>query len=171
MNPEGETLMDDVSPLPAVDVGEIFGMLDYLAEEGGRTDVYALASDLNLEIDDLLPIIKAAELLEFVKIEEGDLILTNLGKSLLKGDENERKLIFKKSLKKLPIFKELIELLLNIPDKTIDKNELLIVLQQEMRDTEAKNMLKAVINLGRYAELIGYNPEEKEIYLDELGEE
>jgi len=37
--------MDDVSPLPAVDVGEIFGMLDYLAEEGGRTDVYALASD------------------------------------------------------------------------------------------------------------------------------
>jgi NitT/TauT family transport system ATP-binding protein len=171
VNPNRETLMDDVSPLPAVDVGEIFGMLDYLDDEGGRTDVYALASDLNLEIDDLLPIIKAAELLQFVKIEEGDLILTELGKSVLTGDENKRKLIFKKSLKKLPIFKKLIELLLNAPDKTIDKNDLLVILQQEMRETEAKNMLKTAINLGRYAELIGYNPEEKEIYLDELGEE
>jgi len=161
--------MDDVSPLPEVEIGEIIGMLDYLKEEEGRTDIYALSSDLNLEIDDLLPIIKAAELLRFARVEEGDLILTDLGKSLLKGDENKRKLIFKESLKKLPVFKRLIKLLLNSPDQTMDKSDLLDALKQEMREEDARDVLKTIINLGRYAELIGYNPEEKEIYLDELG--
>lgn len=162
--------MDDVSPLPEVEVGEIIGMLDYLKEENGRTDIYALASDLNLEIDELLPIIKAAELLGFAKVEDGDLILMDLGKSLLQGDENKRKLIFKERLKKLPIFDKLIKLLLNSADKTMDKEDVLDALKQEMREEDARSTLKTIINLGRYAELIGYNPEEKEIYLDELGD-
>jgi len=162
--------MDDVSPLPEVEVGEIIGMLDYLKEENGRTDIYALASDLNLEIDELLPIIKAAELLGFAKVEDGDLILMELGKSLLQGDENKRKLIFKERLKKLPIFDKLIKLLLNSADKTMDKEDVLDALKQEMREEDARSTLKTIINLGRYAELIGYNPEEKEIYLDELGD-
>jgi len=162
--------MDDVSPLPEVEVGEIIGMLDYLKEENGRTDIYALASDLNLEIDELLPIIKAAELLGFAKVEDGDLILMDLGKSLLRGDENKRKLIFKERLKKLPIFDKLIKLLLQSPDKTMDKEDVLDALKQEMSEEDARSTLKTIINLGRYAELIGYNPEEKEIYLDELGD-
>ncbi len=162
--------MDDVSPLPEVEVGEIIGMLDYLKEENGRTDIYALASDLNLEIDELLPIIKAAELLGFAKVEDGDLILMDLGKSLLRGDENKRKLIFKERLKKLPIFDKLIKLLLQSPDKTMDKEDVLDALKQEMSEEDARSTLKTIINLGRYAELIGYNPEEKQIYLDELGD-
>ncbi len=161
--------MDDVSPLPEVEIGEIIGMLDYLKEEQGRTDIYVLSSDLNLEVDELLPIIKAAELLGFAKVEEGDLILTDLGSSLLKGDENKRKLIFKERLKKLPIFDKFIKLLLDSPDQTMDKEDILDALKQEMREEDARSTLKTIINLGRYAELIGYNPEEKEIYLDELG--
>lgn len=162
--------MDDVLPLPEVEVGEIIGMLDYLKEEDGRMDIYALASDLNLEIDELVPIIKASELLGFAKVEEGDLILTDLGKTLLKGDENKRKLIFKESLKKLPIFDKFIKLLLKSPDQTMDKEDVLEALKQEMGEEDARSTLKTIINLGRYAELIGYNPEEKEIYLDELGD-
>ncbi len=163
--------MDDVSPLPDVEIGEIIGMLEYLNDEGGRTDIYEIADDLNLEIDDLVPIIKAAEMLGFVKVEKGDLILLDLGKELINGDENRRKIIFKESLKKLPAFKKLINILLENPEHSIDKSDLLELLSQEMPNDEAKVTLKGLINFGRYAELIGYNPEDKEVYLDKLTEE
>ncbi len=160
--------MDDVAPLPDVEIGEIIGMLEYLKEEGGRTDIYEIADDENLEIDDLVPIIKVATLLGFARVENGDLILTELGKELIEGDENKRKLIFKEALKKLPAFKKVIELLLSNPDHSIDKSDLLKLLMQEMPEDEARVTLKSLINFGRYAELIGYNPENKEIYLDQL---
>ncbi len=160
--------MDDVAPLPDVEIGEIIGMLEYLKEESGRTDIYEIADEENLEIDDLVPIIKAASLLGFAKVEDGDLILTDLGKELVDGDENKRKLIFKEALKKLPAFKKVIDLLLEDSEHTIDKSDLLELLMREMPEDEARTTLKSLINFGRYAELIGYNPEDKEIYLDHL---
>jgi len=39
-----------------------------------------------------------------------------------------------------------------------------------MSSDEAQETLRGIIELGRYAELIGYNPEDKEIYLDKLEE-
>ncbi len=163
--------MDDVAPLPDVEIGEIIGMLEYLKEEGGRTDIYEIADDLNLEIDDLVPIIKAAELLGFANVENGDLILTKLGEELVNGDENKRKILFKESLKKLPVFKKVLDILLSSQEHSIDKHELLSMLKQEMPEDEANTTLRSLINFGRYAELIGYNPEDKEIYLDKIMEE
>jgi len=163
--------MDDVAPLPDVEIGEIIGMLEYLKEEEGRTDIYEIADDLNLEIDDLVPIIKAAELFGFAKVENGDLILTKLGEELVNGDENKRKILFKESLKKLPVFKKVLDILLSSQEHSIDKHELLSLLKQEMPEDEANITLRSLINFGRYAELIGYNPEDKEIYLDKIMEE
>ncbi len=163
--------MDDMAPLPDVEIGEIIGMLEYLKEEGGKTDIYEIADDLNLEIDDLVPIIKAAELLGFASVENGDLILTRLGKELVNGDENKRKILFKESLKKLPVFKKVLDILLSSQEHSIDKHELLSLLKQEMPEDEANTTLKSLINFGRYAELIGYNPEDKKIYLDKIMEE
>ncbi len=163
--------MDDVAPLPDVEIGEIIGMLEYLKEEGGKTDIYEIADDLNLEIDDLVPIIKAAELLGFANVENGDLILTKLGEEIVNGDENKRKILFKESLKKLPVFKKVLNILLSSQEHFIDKHELLSMLKQEMPEDEANTTLRSLINFGRYAELIGYNPEDKEIYLDKIMEE
>jgi len=40
-----------------------------------------------------------------------------------------------------------------------------------MSEDEASETLKSLIELGRYAELIGYNPEDKDVYLDMLDEQ
>jgi len=163
--------MDDVSPLPYVEVGKLMGMLVYLEDIDGRGDIYAIASDMESEVDEIIPLIKVAEALGFATVIEGDLVLTELGKTLVMGDENKRKIMFKKSIKKLPIFKRIIDILEVTPDNSISKNKLLDVLTSEMSEEEAQTHLKSIIELGRYAELIGYNPEDKEIYLDKLEEE
>lgn len=162
--------MDDVSPLPYVEVGNLLGMLSYLEDQEGVTDIYLIAQDMDLEVDELLPLIRIGELLGFVEVKDGDLILTEIGKSLMQGDENSKKIIFKEALKKIPAFQKLIEILINIPDKSISRNDLLGVMTEEMTEDEAQESLRSIIELGRYAELIGYNPEDKEIYLDKLEE-
>ena len=163
--------MEDVSPLPFIEVGKMIGMLVYLEDLDGKTDVYVLSSDLSLEMDELVNLIKISELLGFVTVLEGDLYITRTGKDLVYGDENKRKIIFKKALKKLSVFEKIIKILLKSEDKTIQKSRLLSILSEEMSEGEASETLKSLIELGRYAELIGYNPEDKDIYLDMLDEQ
>jgi len=162
--------MEDASPLPYIEVGKMIGMLVYLEDLDGKTDIYVISSDLGLEMDELVSLIKISELLDFVEVKEGDLYITQTGKDLVYGDENKRKIIFKKALKKLPVFQKIISILLHSEDKTIQKSKLLSILLEEMSEGEANETLKSLIELGRYAELIGYNPEDKDIYLDMLEE-
>jgi NitT/TauT family transport system ATP-binding protein len=162
--------MEDASPLPYIEVGKMIGMLVYLEDLDGKTDIYIISSDLGLEMDELVSLIKISELLDFVKVKEGDLYITQTGKDLVYGDENKRKIIFKKALKKLPVFQKIINILLQSEDKTLQKSKLLSILLEEMSEEEANETLKSLIELGRYAELIGYNPEDKDIYLDMLEE-
>ncbi len=56
--------------LPHARPGGIAGLLELLLDKGGRDDIYRLADDLAFEIDDLLPIVDAAQLLGFLKVED-----------------------------------------------------------------------------------------------------
>ncbi|MGB9695517.1 MAG: AAA-associated domain-containing protein, partial [Caldisericaceae bacterium] len=147
--------MDDVSPLPYVEVGKLVGMLVYLEDLDGRGDIYAIASDMESEVDEIIPLIKVAEALGFASVTEGDLVLTDLGKELVLGDENKRKLMFKSAIKKLRIFRKIIDVLETVPDNSISRSKLLDILTSEMSEEEAEEHLKSIIELGRYAELIG----------------
>jgi len=50
----------DDSACPA---GAIAGLLELLNDRGGRDDLYRIAEELRMEVDDLLPIVEAATLL------------------------------------------------------------------------------------------------------------
>jgi len=162
--------MDDISPLPYVEVGKLVGLLVYLEDSEGKVDVYMIPDDIDIEADELISLLNIAQTLGFVEVKEGDVFITDTGKEVVYGDENKRKIIFKEAIKKIPIFKKVINLLIRAKENAVDKDELLEALQEEMSSDEAQETLRGIIELGRYAELIGYNPEDKEIYLDKLEE-
>ena len=62
--------------LPHARPGGIAGLLELIIDQDGRTDIYRLADELAFEIDDLFPIVDAAQLLGFLKVEEGDAAIT-----------------------------------------------------------------------------------------------
>src|SRR5258708_20564128 len=62
--------------LPHARPGGIAGLLELLIDHNGKDDIYRLADDLAFEIDDLLPIVDAAQLLDFLLIEEADAAIT-----------------------------------------------------------------------------------------------
>jgi NitT/TauT family transport system ATP-binding protein len=66
--------------LPHARRGAVAGLLEMLADRNGRDDMYRLAAALSFEIDDLLPVVDAAVVLGFAKLEEGDVELTPAGR-------------------------------------------------------------------------------------------
>src|ERR1022692_4338624 len=71
------------------------GLLELLIDKGGRDDIYRLADDLAFEIDDLLPIVDAAQLLGFLKIEEGDAAITASGTEFANSEILRQKELFR----------------------------------------------------------------------------
>ena len=84
--------------LPNARVGSIVGLLETLNEQEARIDIYKLSESLRFELNALMPITEAAELLGFVKIESGDIELADLGRKFVDGDENAKKVIFRQQM-------------------------------------------------------------------------
>ena len=81
--------------LPHARPGGMAGLLELLLDKGGRDDIYRLADDLAFEIDDLLPIVDAAQLLGFLKIEEGDAAITPSGTEFANSEILRQKELFR----------------------------------------------------------------------------
>ena len=84
--------------LPHTRPGGVAGLLEILVDQDGRADLHRLAFDLSLEVDALLPTIDTAVLLGFLRVEEGDAIITREGEEFAKGDIQARKALFRKAV-------------------------------------------------------------------------
>src|SRR6202789_2452368 len=83
--------------LPHARPGGIAGLLELLIDYGGRSDIYRVADDLAFEIDDLLPIVDAAQLLRFLNVEEGDAVITPEGREYAESEIQGQKELFRKA--------------------------------------------------------------------------
>lgn len=160
-------MKDAANHLPKAGIGSIFGLLEILDDLRGREDVYKLAQSLNYELDDMLPVLNAAALLGFIEIDKGDIIMTVLGKHLVEADVDGRKGMLRDGLLKHPVFRGIVEDLHLSKDKHISRGQLLELFEANYSPEESARQLSTVLDWGRYAELIGYNPDTEELYLSE----
>ncbi len=154
--------------IPIVSIGDLAGLLERLSEiEGGRCDIYQLASSLHVkDSDQLLRLTEAAELLGFATIVVGDITLTTLGETFAEASILTRKEIFASRIKRLPIFKWILEKLEKAERHELEIEELKSVLEEEFPPEEAEKQIKTIINWGRYAELFAYDDVREVIYLE-----
>ncbi len=161
----------DGEPLPSAEVEQIIGLLEILDDSGGKEDIPRLARSLQFELDDLLPVIRAAELLGFIVAEEGDIELTDWGYEFLRGSVQERKEIFARAATEVPWIKKILDMLRENKGEPLQKEEVLEQFREDLSEEEAELLLHTAIGWGRYAELIGYEPDEETIYLKEENED
>src|SRR5258705_7662479 len=114
-----------IDPIPQVNISRVMGLLEVLDDAGGRHDVFRLARDVNFELGEILQVIKAAEMLGFVETPGADVVLTAVGGKLLKGKVNARKQLLKEQLRKLPIFRTIVEALEKSADRRADQDAFL----------------------------------------------
>jgi NitT/TauT family transport system ATP-binding protein len=153
--------------LPHVHINELTGLLEHLDEiPGDKTDIYRLASELNLDSDHVLQLTEFAELLSFANVAQGDISLTPLGQTFAEAGILARKGILATRIKRLPLFRWLLKLLHAANEHRIEWDVTLAALSLDIPEDEAIKQLETMINLGRYAELFTYDDDEEVFYLE-----
>lgn len=156
-----------LDPIPQVGISKIIGLLEVLDDAGGRYDVFRLARDINYEFGEILQVIKAAEMLDLVVTPGADVVVTGTGNQLLRAKVNARKKLLREQVRKLPLFRTVVDALQRTEERRADEDAFLEIFALHLPAENAEAMLKTVIDWGRYTELIGYNPEDQELYLDQ----
>lgn len=149
--------MTHVPALPDVTIGRLMGLLEVMRETPGPDDMYRLAGSLQLELDDLVPLIDAAELLALVEVQEGDYELTEAGRRMADAEEKDRKALFRERALTVPLLALIVSRLRESENGKVPREEIRQALHGRFSRKRAERHIDTAIDWGRYAELFDYD--------------
>ncbi|MGA3263386.1 MAG: nitrate/sulfonate/bicarbonate ABC transporter ATP-binding protein [Terracidiphilus sp.] len=158
--------------LPHARPGGMAGLLELLLDKGGRDDIYRLADDLAFEIDDLLPIVDAAQLLGFLTVEEGDVAITESGAEFANSEILRQKELFRDAaVQHVLLLRQIRRALESKSDHTIPEDFFLDMLDEQFSEEECLHQIETAVAWGRYAELFDYDAGRRRFVLPDAPEE
>lgn len=143
--------------LPQVGPSEIIGLLEVLDDNGGKMDIFHLATETGSEFGHCLAVTKTAELLDFVETPKQSVAFTDFGKKFIQADTTERKGLFSTQVGNLRIFQTLMTWLEETPDKEIERDAITARLQTYFPNEKLDRLFDTLVSFGRYAEILSYN--------------
>jgi NitT/TauT family transport system ATP-binding protein len=157
-------------PLPHTRPGGIAGLLELLVDRKGQEDMYHLAEDLLLEVDDLLPLIEAATLLGFATAREGDVDITPEGKAYASADIHTRRALFREAaLQRVGLLQHIHSALACKSDHSMPLEFFRDLLDEYFSEEEVKHQIETALDWGRYADIFTYDPETDRLRLYAAG--
>ena len=153
-------LIDFTYRLPKAEISELTGLLETLIapEYAGKIELAQLAEALLLGVNDLFPLTEALEILRFATVSEGDIELTEIGRQFAEADILHRKKIFAGQLLNfVPLARHVRQVLDERPRHKASENRFLEELEDHLSVEVSEEVLKVVIDWGRYAELFAYD--------------
>jgi NitT/TauT family transport system ATP-binding protein len=152
--------------LPSVRIGSIAGLLEIL-ENRSSQDLYRLGQELQLEVDEILPIVEAAKFMDFIDIVNGDIRLKPIAQQFIAGDIDERKeIVSEQLLWNISLVQQIYSLCRSTNEHRISEELILDILQNHFSPKEAMRQLETAIDWGRYGELYSYDEPTGEIFID-----
>jgi NitT/TauT family transport system ATP-binding protein len=146
--------------LPHAKPGGMAGLLEFLNDRGGKEDLYHLAEELLLEVDDLFPIVEEASLLGFAQSREGDVEITPAGKAFAEADISTRKKLFREAaLAHVVLLQQIHSALEKKADGAVSLEFFRDILDEHLPEEEVQKQIETVLNWGRYAEIFAYDSE------------
>jgi NitT/TauT family transport system ATP-binding protein len=154
--------------LPQVPAGALTGLIELLDDRDGPVDLYRLGEELVLDIEDLLPIVEAAELLGLAHVVEGDIALTDVGRRFAEASVLERKEMFREAVEDaVPALGRILAVLRQKGNHKMPREFFQDIFERQIGSAQATRQLDVLIDWGRYAELLAYDDEVRQIYLEE----
>jgi NitT/TauT family transport system ATP-binding protein len=155
-------------PLPHARVGGISGLLELLIDRGGTDDIFQLAQRLSLEVDDLLPIVDAAQMLDFARVSQGDVAVTPTGRAFANAEILPSKELFRQQvLARVPQVASIYQTLREKRDGRMRADFFLDILDEHFPAEEAEQQFATALDWGRFAELFEYDADERVLWLSE----
>jgi len=146
--------------LPRVSPNVLAGLMETLAGEPyhGRADLPPLAASLQMEIDDLFPVLETLQLLRFAEVAEGDVRLTEAGMRFARADLDEGKRLFAQHLiTYVPLAAHIKRVLDERESHRAPASRFRDELEDSMSEEQAEDTLRAAISWARYAEVFAYD--------------
>jgi NitT/TauT family transport system ATP-binding protein len=151
--------------LPMARPNAVAGLVEKLLTDGGRADLPRFALELQLPLDELLPVVEAAELPGLVTVAEGDLFLTPLGETYAAASILARKELIAGRMLRVPAVRWIYETLQADDNQRTDRDYFVEKLREQFGDN-AEAQLEAAIAWGRFAELFAYDAASNELFLE-----
>jgi NitT/TauT family transport system ATP-binding protein len=144
--------------LPHATVGRLLGLIDAMAETPGPDDLYRLAERLRLPLDELHPLVQAARLLGWARVERGDYDLTDEGRQVAEAGVAERKTLFRGRVRDLPLIASILRAL--AAGAPVSRETVLASLRPQVAPPEAERQVDTAVDWGRWAELFDYDADD-----------
>lgn len=155
--------------LPDAEESELTGLIETLALSytGRSCELPELADDLNMNIDDLFPLIEILEILQFALVDSNLITPTKLGVRFAEADILEKKQIFSYSLLSQVTLVRYIRSQLDANfEHRISQDIILDKLEESLSEQEARRVLTTVISWARYAEVFAFDYKSGELSLE-----
>jgi len=155
--------------LPRVSPNLLSGLMETLASEpfNGKADLPEVASQLQMEIDELFPIAETLQMMRLAQIEGGDIRLLEAGSAFVRATVDERKKIFARQLQSyVPLAAHVRRVLDERASHAAPMSRFSDELEDYMAPEAAESTLRAIISYGRYGELFAYDDEKATFSLE-----
>jgi len=152
-----------------VSANTLSGLMEALAADPyrGKADLPDVAGELQLEVDDLLPIAEGLQILGFAELAEGDIKLTEAGRLFVDSDLEVRKRLFADHLRRhVPLAAHIRRVLDERPGHRAPRVRFETELEDQLSEEDAQETLQTAISWGRFAELFSYDDQGEVFSLD-----
>jgi NitT/TauT family transport system ATP-binding protein len=155
--------------LPRVSSNLLSGLVETVAAPpyNGTADLPKIASDLQMEIDELFPVAETLQMMRFAEVEGGDIKLLPEAIAFANSALDERKKIFARHLQNyVPLAAHIRRVLDERASHSARKSRFIDELEDFMGEEAAEQTLRAIISLARYAEAFAYDDEHEMFSLE-----
>lgn len=151
--------------LPNAHLSALAGLVEKLLEHADKVDLYRVGGELKMELDDILPIIEMGNILGFLLVFEGDLILSDLGKTYAEASILARKEMLAGRVLRIPGMTWIYEALKEDDNQRIAWEYFHEKFRSEFGDF-GERQLDIAIGWGRHSELFSYDDATGELFLE-----
>ena len=145
-----------IQPLPHATTSSIVGLLEYLDANNGRDEIFRIAAATDEEFGNIIAIVKAAEMLNFVDTPRESVILTPEGRRFVRADTETRKAIWREQLLKLRLFQDVHDLLLQQPDHEVSADIVREMIIMAMPRENYEAVFDTMVRWARFGNLFAY---------------
>jgi NitT/TauT family transport system ATP-binding protein len=155
--PEPTPAPSVTEPIPEASAGQIVGLLEYLDARGSKEDLFRIAQDTGREFGEVIRVVKAAEMLDFVDTPKRAVVLTEAGQRFVKATPEGRHGVWREQLLTLRLFQSIKNTIEKSPDKMAAKELILETIIFEMPQENYEIVFDTLVGWARYGELFSYD--------------
>lgn len=152
-------------PIPEALPSEIVGLLEYLDARGGKQDIFQISAETHQEFGHLISVVKAAEMLNFVDTPKRLVALEPEGQKFVRGQDSERKIIWRKNLFGFALFQEVHDELQKDPDHEMTRERLIEIITRRLPQENYDRVCDTLVLWARFGDLFGYDENTEKLFL------